>query len=208
MDSRTPEGATTIDAVRAAIDALDGTQWARLYKRASILLGGTQYRDPQELLNEAVVRTLRAANGEHGRHWPASVPFVAYLMQTIRGLASDSRESLAAAPLREMETLATDSLSADEALGAHGQFHPDVVTLAIEAGECAEARENAQADVAKIDAFFAGDNEVGWIIEGTKEGLQAKEIRELAEMTPTQYETARKRLRRGLEKLFSSRNAA
>lgn len=207
MDSGTPSGATTIDMVRAAVSALSDTDLLRLRKAAAFLIGGTDYSDPQELFNEAVVRTLRAACGEKGRRWPAGVNFMAYLMQTMTGLADDSRESVKVRPTRELETLATDGLSADEALGKHGQYHPDVVTLAIEAGERAEAHDAAVEDAAKIDAYFAGDDEVGWLLMGHREGMKANQVREIASMSQTQYETARRRLRRGLEKLLPGRNA-
>jgi DNA-directed RNA polymerase specialized sigma24 family protein len=207
VDSRAPRGATTIDEVRAAIDALTDADRLRLRKTASILLAGSDYSDPQDLLNEAVVRTLRAAAGQKGRHWPAGVDFIAYLVQTMKGLASDSRASVKVRPTRDLETLATESLTADEGLGAHGQFHPDVVTLAIEAGEAADARDAAAEDAAKIDAFFAGDEDVEFLIMGHRDELTPQQVRKDAGLSQTQYETARKRLRRGLEKLFPGRNA-
>lgn len=56
-----------------------------------------------------------------------------------------------------------------------------------------------------IDTFFANDDEVKWIIMGHKDGHSVSEICELANMTQTQYETARRRFRRGREKLFPGR---
>lgn len=206
MNQPIPEGATTIDDVRQAYEALTNDELFRLHKLARIFLAGTEYADPQELLNETLVRTLRAANGEKGRHWPKSVPFMAFLVQTMQGLADDSLNSSYVKQTQEMEALATEALTAEEALGAKGHAHPDVVRLAVEAGERADDQDRAKQDTARIDAYFAGDDEVGWLVMGHKDGLKAAEIRELSGMSQTQYETARRRFRRGLEKLFPGRS--
>lgn len=206
MNHPDPEGSTTVDDVRLAYESLTNDELYRLHKLARVLLVGTEYSHPQDLLNEALVRTLRAANGEKGRHWPKTVPFVAFLIQTMRGLADDSLNSTYIKQTDEMEALATQALTADEGIGALGHAEPDVVTLAIEAGEIAEIHDRATRDAARIDAHFAGDDEVGWLIMGHKDALKANEIRDLSGMNQTQYETARRRFRRGLEKLFPGRS--
>ena len=206
MNQPMPDGATTTDDVRQAYEVLTNDELYRLLKAARIFLAGTEYADPQELLNEALLRTLRAANGEKGRHWPKSVPFMAFLIQTMQGLADDSLNSSYIRQTREMEVLATEALTAEEALGAHGHTHLDVVTLAIGAGERADEEDRAKRDAARIDTYFAGDDEVGWLVMGHKDGLKAAEIRELSGMSQTQYETARRRFRRGLEKIFPGRS--
>jgi DNA-directed RNA polymerase specialized sigma24 family protein len=199
------EGAT-IEDVCQAYESLTNDELYRLHKLARVLLAGTEYSDPQDLLNETLVRTLRAANGEKGRHWPKSVPFVAFLGQTMKGLADDSLNSSHIKQTQEMEALATEALTADEAIGAHGHCYPDVVALAVEAGEIADDRYRAIQDAARIDAHFVGDDEVGWLVMGHKDDLKAAEIRELSGMDQTQYETARRRFRRGLEKVFPGRS--
>lgn len=206
MNHPDPEGPTTIEDVRQAYESLTNDELYRLHKLGRVLLAGTEYSDPQELLNETLIRTIRAANGEKGRRWPKSVPFVAFLGQTMKGLADDSLNSSYIKQTQEMEALATEALTADEAIGAHGHAHPDVVALAIESGEIADNRDRAIRDAARIDANFAGDEEVGWLVMGHKDGLKAAEIRDLSGMDQTQYETARRRFRRGLEKLFPGRS--
>lgn len=196
----------SIEDVRQAYESLTNDELYRLHKLARALLSGTEYSDPQDLLNETLVRTLRAANGEKGRHWPKSVPFVSFLGQTMKGLADDSLNSSHIKQTQEMEALATEALTADEAIGAHGHSYPDVVVLAVEAGEVADDRDRAIQDAARIDAHFVGDDEVGWLVMGHKDDLKAAEIRELSGMDQTQYETARRRFRRGLEKLFPGRS--
>ena len=206
MNAPDPEGTTTIDDVRLAYESLTMDELYRLHKLGRVLLFGTEYSDPQDLLNEALVRTLRSANGEKGRHWPKKVPFIAFLVQTMKGLADDSLNSSYVKQTQDMETLATEALTADEAIGAQGHTHPDVVALAIEAGEVLDNRDRAIRDATRIDAYFAGDDEVRWLVMGHKDGLKAAEIRDLSSMDQTQYETARRRFRRGLEKLFPGRS--
>lgn len=206
MNHPDPLGDTTIEDFRQAYECLTNDELYRLHKLARALLAGTEYSDPQELLNETLVRTLRAANGEKGRRWPKSVPFVAFIGQTMKGLADDSLNSSYIKQTQEMEALATEKLAADEAIGGHDHAHADVVALAIEAGENSDTRDRAIQDAARIDAHFADDDEVGWLVMGHKDGLKAAEIRDLSGMDQTQYETARRRFRRGLEKLFPGRS--
>ena len=73
------------------------------------------------------------------------------------------------------------------------------------AGAC-QARAKADAD--RIDALFANDQEVGWLVMCIKEGKSPAKARELAGFTTTEYETIRKRLRRGAAKLFPGRRSA
>ena len=81
------------DDIRQAIESLSPEDLARIRKAAKYSLFGTEYQDPQELVNEAVARSMEGANGSKGRHWPKSVPFVAFMFKTIQSIANGSRES-------------------------------------------------------------------------------------------------------------------
>lgn len=203
-----PGDTATTDDIRQAIEGLSKTDFFRLRKAAVICLYGTEYKDPSEILNEVIVRTMNAANGGKGRRWPKAVPFMAYLIQTMKGLADDSRESSIQTKTEYIEAMVTEGTNAEDAPGLLEHCHSDVVSQAIELGEIQERVDCAKVDAAIIDAYFDGDSEVSWIIMGHKDGQSAAEIRELAEMSQTQYETARKRFRRGLEKLFPGRRAS
>lgn len=200
-----PDNTATPDDVRQAIEALSKEETYRLRKAADILIGGTEYQASVEIINEAIVRTISAANGGNGRRWPKDVPFMAYMIQTIKGLANDSRESSAQTKTDHIEAMAVDGLSAEEVLGRLELCHPDIVTTVIEFEETQERQDRAKSAADKIDAHFSGDSEITWIIMGHKDGQSPAEIRELAEMTETQYNSARRRFRRGLEKLFPGR---
>lgn len=197
-----PDEAATPEDVRQAIGALSKEELYRIHKAAVYCLLGTEYQDPQEIINEAIFRTMKAASGEKGRHWPKNVPFIAYMIKTIQGLANDSLESSVQKKTDYIEAMATEIASAEDVLGGLGHHHTDVLTKALDLEKTSERQDRAKEIVSKIDAYFVGDSEVTWVIMGHKDDLSVSEIRELSGMTQTQYETARKRFRRGLDKLF------
>ncbi|WP_157040563.1 hypothetical protein [Polaromonas naphthalenivorans] len=202
-----PDNNATPEDVHQAIEALSNEDRYRLRKASMICLAGTEYQDPMELVHEAMVRTMSAANGGKGRHWPKDVPFMAYMIQTLKGLADDSRQSAAQKKTDHLEVMAAEGATVEEALGRFGYCHSDVLSQAVEWEESENRQDRAKTDALLIDARFADDNEVTLIIMGHKDGLTPAEIRELGEMNQTQYETARRRLRRGLENLFPGRRA-
>lgn len=204
MPDGQPIDFATPDDIREAISALSKADHYRIYKAARFCLWGTGYADPQEIINEAILRTMKAASGEKGRHWPKDVPFVSYVIMTMQGLADDSRESVVQKKTDYMEAMAAKSETdcAEDVLGRHGHYHPDHLSRAVENEETRSREEQAKKIVDKIDEHFKGDDEVNWIIMGHKDGMGASEIRDLSGMTKTQYETARRRFRRGLDKLF------
>jgi len=202
-----PDDTATSDDIRQAIESLSEEDAYRINKAAMLCLSGTNYETVEEIINEAIVRTMNAANGLKGRRWPKRVPFAAYMIETLKGLASDSRESPKQTRTASMDAMAAsmEDASMDDVLGQLEQYQPDVPTQAIEIEENQERQDRAKSDAEMIDAFFAADDEVKWIIMGIKDGIPVSEICELANMTQTQYETARRRLRRGREKLFPGR---
>lgn len=205
LDDTLDDDCATPDELRQAIEELTKEDAARLKKAATYCLFGTEYQNPMELLNEAVVRAMNAAHGSKGRTWKKSVPFMAFMVMTIKGIANDSHESLTQTMTVNIEGMAAEDATAEDALGALGHAHPCVVEQAIEIEESQERQERAKADADAIDAHFKNDDDINWIIMGHKDGQTASEIRELSEMSATQYETARRRFRRGLEKLFPGR---
>lgn len=194
-----PDGEATPEDVRQAIGALSKEDLYRLFKYARYCLPGTGYVDPMELIGEAVARTMAGAYGGKERHWPkVRVPFYTYLKNTIRSLVSEARESEEQSKTLQLEAITPTGTSTEEFLGHLQHCHPDALTLEL----ARERQDEAIVDLAKIEASFSGDDEVLWIIEGMKDGLAATEIREMTRMTQIEYETARRRFRRGLDKLF------
>ena len=127
------------------------------------------------MLNEAIVRVL-----DGSRPWPPGVPLLAFLSGVMRSICDDHWRRLRR-----------------EALTRRG----DVADLAATAEEPSPDPERtlaaAQA-LGEIDRLFAGDRPVLQIIAGLSEGLTAREICRVYEMTERDYDTARKRMRRAL----------
>lgn len=207
MDSPEPPSAecATPDEIRAAIEALTPAEHLRLKHAATYCLYGTEYKDPKELLNEAIMRAMNRADGCKGRKWEKSVPFMAFLIKTMEGIANDSSESWHQRTMVNTESLTPEGGVAEDALGLGGNFHPGVEELALDAEATQQRQAAAQADSDIIDAHFAGDGEIEYIILGYKEEIRPAEIREIAGMSALQYETAKKRFRRGLKKIWLGR---
>lgn len=188
------------DEVRAAIETLTGIEQYRIKKAAQICLIGTEYQAPDELINEAVLRSI----GGGGRNWPKHVPFVAFMIKTIESLAEASRSSPAQAKTDRIDGLDHD-LGPEAFLAAHGHANADVVEQAIsledEQAHMARTIEDARA----VDELFANDDDVTWIVMGLKDGQKASEIQSISGMSQTQYETAKRRMRRKIADHFPGR---
>lgn len=195
------EGAT-LEEVSQAIEGLSREDLLRLVAAARSFMWGSDYIDSYELINEAVARTMNAADGGSGRRWPTHVPFIAYMIKTMQGLANDSKGSLNHRKTTYLESITPEGASAEQVLGALGHHQADVLTQTIEVEETEEEAYQATSVLSAIEDHFSGDEDVSWIIQGLKDEMSAGEIRTLSGMDQTQYETARRRFRRGLGKLF------
>ncbi len=200
-----PDTFATSGDIQAAIEALTAADTIRLRKAARVLIPGTEYAEPQELINEVLVRAMQGAIGQPGRRWPKSrVPFLAFVIETMKSLVSDSRES---AWMSRSEALdETSAEAAGEAIAATSSPSIEHELLELAARDAAEQRK-AQA-AAKIEKFFEHDEEVSLMWECLKEGMIGAEvIATCGFRDQTHYETVRRRFRRGIEKLFPERRS-
>ena len=202
---QTDEKHASPDELRAAIECLSDEDLYRLKKAAGYFIYGTEYQSPDELLNEIIVRAMSASVGGQGRVWKKSVNFMAFLMMGMRGIANDSLQSATQTRTMHIEDLATEAFASDEILGEHGHKHLGVEELAIEVEENSLRQTIVKADLDAIDRFFESDEKVSLLIMGHREEMTAKEIRTMAGMSVTEYDTAMRRFRRGLDKLFPGR---
>ena len=127
------------------------------------------------------------------------------MIQTMKGLGSDSRNSLQQLRTKQLEALVPDGMSVDEVLGKLDQRHPDALANMIEVEANSERQTRAKVDAYKIEAFFAEDSQVTWLILGIKDELPPADIMDMGGMSQTQYDTARRRFRRGVAKIFSEK---
>lgn len=195
----------TAEEAEQAIQQLTDVDYFRLVKVARLLIGGSSYGTAEDLAAEAIQTPYLAARGEGGRRWPKDVDFMAYLVQTMRGLASDSRKSATC------RSTVSNRVPSRDGPDEHDLFdQPRFSSLspeesAIEAEDEEDCQQADDSYLAKIDERFKNDAGVQWIIRGLKEDKSPGEIQELSGMTKTQYESAQRRWRRGVEKLFPDR---
>lgn len=187
--------AATVDQIEEQIERLTDADWMRLRKMAKANLWGTRLDDPDELINETFERLFAG-----GRTWNVGMAFIPWMRSAMKSVADGIRNRNSVkleAPAAELVGN-TDPDTAPEVFGSE-----DKTPLALALTE--EARASAEAELAKIEAHFKGNLNVELILMGIEDGMKPIEVREIGGMTTTQYETARKQLRRGLDKLFPAR---
>ena len=199
------------EEVAQAVARLRPEEMLRLKKRAGLQIWGTEYTDPLELLGEAVRRAMIATDpnkqeDERGRPWPLErVELPAFLSMSIDSIADASRESLYQTETDRIETLAGDEGDVGAVLHGAGFSTPDTVHQAIDLEEIQARQAAAKADAEFIERHFAGDQAVLAIIEGEKEEMSAGEVREMFGLDEKTYDSARRRLRRRVDKLMPGR---
>ena len=187
--------AATLDQIEDSIEGLTDADWARLRKMAITNLWGTRLDDPEELVNETFERLISGS-----RTWNTGMSFIPWMRSAMKSVADGIRNHKAI----KLEATATDLAhdcdpdTAPEVFGSEETSPLDLILTE-------EARAKAETDLAKIEAHFKGNQVVELILMGIEDGLKPEEVREIGDLTLTQYESARKQLRRGLDRLFSAR---
>lgn len=202
--------AATLEELGEAIRRLSGDELRRLKRRGDQLAFGTHYASGLELLGEAVARALVGASGSprerlKGRVWRPEVTLPAFLAMTMKGLSSDSRGSLPVRVERRMEALTGDDGEDTASLHRLGLCHSSVEAELVEREESEARQRRIDADARLIEHHFKDDAGVRAILEGEKSGWTPQQVRETAGMSRLAYDTARTRLRRGVDKLMPGR---
>jgi hypothetical protein len=206
-----PERHACPEEVAAAVSKLRPEDLLRLKRRAQLQIWGTEYADPMELLNEAVRRAMIATDpnrreDERGRPWPMErVELPAFLSMSIDGIADGARELLHQTSTDRLEALATEERDAGTVMHAAGHSHADVVEQALEREEVQARQAAAKADAEAIERHFAGDEAVLAVIEGEKEEMSAREVQAMFDLDEKTYDSARRRMRRQVDKLMPGR---
>lgn len=187
--------AATLDQIEDTIETLTDADWAKLRKMARFQLWGTRMDDPEELVNETFERLYSGS-----RTWNMGMAFIPWMRSAMKSVADGIRNRKAA----KVETPASDLFDDSDPDTAPDVFGVDGTTP-LDQLLTEEARAMAEKDLAKIEAHFKGNASVELILMGIEDGLKPDEVRTIGDLTLTQYETARKQLRRGLARLFPAR---
>lgn len=208
----TPERHASREEVGQAFNKLRQEDIVRLKRRAALQIWGTEYKDPLELLGEAVLRAMVATDSnkqknERGRPWPIErVEFPAFLSKSMDSIADASRESLYQTETDGLEALAGEDGDVGTVLHGAGFSTPDIVEQAIHLEEIQARQVAAKADTDLIEKHFAGDQAVLAVIEGEKAEMSPGDVREMFDLDEKTYDSARRRLRRQVDKLMPGRS--
>jgi hypothetical protein len=207
---RPPEEMATLDELVGAVAALTPAERWRLWRQGHALSRGSEYRDGKELLSEAVKRALIGTSGdrqegERGRPWPRGVNIVAFLMECMKSIANGSQKSVKQTADRHATALTTEEGEANPELAETERHHPSVEDELMEREEQERRQAAAEAEVAAIRALFAQGDVVHDILDGEEMGFSPDEIREMTGLTPTKYASARRKLRRTVDKHYPGR---
>jgi hypothetical protein len=182
------EGAS-LDEIKAAIRSLTEEELLRLERYARFRIrslgGRTLGRDHEDLLREALAATL---GGE--RRWKRrKVAFFTHIVGVMRSLSSHWNERE-----RTVSMLNESELSSDP-----GKYSP--LTSMSSSVPGPDRLVEAQQEIRRIEAYFASDEDVMTILRGLSEGLTGPEIQVASNLDRKDYESAVKRMRRGVERL-------
>ena len=163
-----------------AYDALVEDEKRKLLNVEHHLQGGTSFGDG-ELFRDALARAIL---GE--RRWPVHVPFVAFIVMTMRSIASHERARL------------QRSVSIDD-LG-QGEIARSVTSGAKPPTPEDGLMRRETADV--IHSHFDGDEQAALLLMGWGDGLRGKELREFVGVNQGELDYLGKRVRRTLRRLY------
>jgi DNA-directed RNA polymerase specialized sigma24 family protein len=185
-----PQPATLSPAeVATAIRALPPAGWSRLDRIAGYYARACSW-EPADLRQEAFARALTG-----DRRCPVGVDVIRFLAQVMRSIASDSQK----ADKRKATQVGCTELhvvALDEVVGSLGSPSPTPEAALI------EEEEEARFKRAVVE-FFEDNLAAQMIVEGDLEGMEAEEIRSVVGLDKKAYATARRFIRRHLDKVYA-----
>lgn len=174
--------------VQAAFVTLSNADLIRLKQIAQLRSAGLSTITWEDLVNEAVVRSLAGA-----RRWPRLIPFIAFLAQTIRSIANE-----------EWRRLDHEQTSVEADLKSNIDDDQPIAHLAFDS-ITPEREVSARKALNDIDTLFKDDLEAKSILHGFAQGATPEQIQAATSLTSTQYASAQRRIRRQLARHFAEK---
>jgi hypothetical protein len=168
--------------VRKEINSLTRGERTKLIKIASYYAwkGRISFEEPDELVHEAICRVL-----EGKREWPRDLEKLGFLAGVIKSIAGDRRRALERTVPLDQES------EVREARRGLMDY------------EGTEARGiRAKLDVKRIMTLFDDDPIAQKIVMGMGDGARGEELEQASGLSPTEYESKRKKIRRRIEKFI------
>lgn len=175
-----------IDQARDAVAALTATDLLRL-QRAGAIYGVSIGVDGMDLVNEAISRALGGV-----RACPTDVPFVLFLRNAMRSIASSERARMKEEPMLENMTGGPDGPLTAVDRTAPGRTGEETLL----------AREDTDARLKALETLFADDEDAQLVLMGDLDEMSAADIRAMNEWSEQAYASVRRRMRRKLSAAY------
>jgi DNA-directed RNA polymerase specialized sigma24 family protein len=179
-----PHKTATAEEVSSAISALTTTQLLRLREHArfrTLLCGTNASLTPEDLLQEAVMRTL---NGK--RHWNKAISLETHLVGTMRSICSHSLQRLNSdKPVPKVKSTPV-MLEGSDALDYLPSHAPDAVRQLA-----------AKETLERVYEMFRDDPQVVLVLAALRDGWSSTD-RDHHGLSELEFQAALKRMRRAL----------
>lgn len=187
------ENYASAQQVARALVGLSPADKARLRHAAQLRclgLAGTSWED---LVSEAAARALSGS-----RRWPAEVPFIAFMIQTVRSIASEEWNRMSSLG----ETLESDIQAAND--NRQDSVMAELATDTSTPERIAQSRSALQ----EIEGLFSDDPEALNVLRGLALGHSPEETQAEFHMSAVSYSSTQRRIRRTLAKHFTAKRQA
>jgi len=166
------------------LETMSKADLIRLEHFARLRTAGLVWLDWEDLLHEAIDRVLSGS-----RKWPKAIPFIVFMCGTMRSIASEFWRERSA----KREIAMTD-------LAPTGENDSGFFDRIIDENQNPEREASAHEVLTKIEALFEDDHAALAVLTGLANGSTPNEIQRTAAITPKQYATAQRRIRRTLSR--------
>lgn len=173
------------DELVSALNALGQAELAKLNTLAKVRARYCPGLDWRDLLHDAIDRAL-----DGSRSWPRDLPFLLFMRETVRSLASEYRRKY------------VDGIVQTEADFPEFDYGQSPLMSAISEAPGAERDIAARQSIASILSLFEHDDEVLSIIDAMARGDTPTQAQLAGQLSATQYASAQKRIRRGLARAY------
>lgn len=182
----------SIEEVEAALRALPDSYLLRLRRWAAWKLTDNCKSEADEVISEVFDRFVTG-----NRKWPHGVAFDTCFWNAVKSVISgewDKHKRHAALHV----TAVNEDGESEDPLASIGSNDGNPIELF----EAAEVRGRRQTTIDHITGNFEADDAVTAVLIGIEHNLSPKEVQEQFELTETEYDSARRKLRRFLNKHY------
>jgi len=191
MEQNSESDSLSPEEFKQQLDKLSVTDVSKIMAVAKVKHVNGTGMEFEDLLIESIARVLKGS-----RKVPRNVPIVAYLIQTIRSIASSERKKQRKVTKDNNVTMISWEREPDEVANISSP------TLSPEQSmEETEASQYYERKINELHDALIGNPNALVVLQGKIDGLSPKEIKEKSNMPPNTYDAARKKVDRALLRL-------